>query len=193
MNPETTGIIASIDKPLPFKSKLPKPFVCDDYSRITTALHKIKAKNIILDDVQYLMANEFMRRVKEKGWEKFNDIALNFWNLINEVKKLPDDVIVYFLGHTEEAEGRTKFKTIGKMLDEKITIEGMFTIVLKAIISDGNFFFSTQNSGSDTVKSPIDMFDSAYIPNDMAIVEKAIRDFYEIPIKAEVKNDKSII
>jgi len=193
MNPETTGIIAAIDKPLPFKSKLPKPFVCDDYSVIMQALHKVKAKNIILDDVQYLMANEFMRRAKEKGFEKFLDIGLNFWNLINEVKKLPDDVIVYMLGHTEEVDGRTKFKTIGKMLDEKITLEGMFTIVLKSIMADGNFYFSTKNSGQDTVKSPIDMFAEAYIPNDMAIVEKAIRDYYNIQIVKDGKNDKSII
>ena len=97
------------------------------------------------------------------------------------LSKLPDDKIVYFLHHTEtDANGREKAKTIGRMLDEKITVEGMFTIVLKTVVQDGKYLFQTHNSGQDTVKSPMGMFEGDYIENDLAAVDKAIREYYDI-------------
>lgn len=179
--PNEIGIINVGKKPLPFRSQI-KPFNSDDYSKIVGVMQKAKAKSIVIDDCQYLMANEFMRNAKVTGFQKFTDIALNFWSLVQIViDQLPDDVIVYFLGHIErDASGNEKFKTIGKMLDEKITIEGLFTIVLKTVVSDGKYQFSTQTNGMDTVKSPLGMFTEPLIENDLKMVDETIRDYYNI-------------
>ena len=179
--PNEIGIINVGKKPLPFRSQI-KPFNSDDYSKIVGVMQKAKAKSIVIDDCQYLMVNEFMRNAKVTGFQKFTDIALNFWSLVQIViDQLPDDVIVYFLGHIErDANGNEKFKTIGKMLDEKITIEGLFTIVLKTVVSDGKYQFSTQTNGMDTVKSPLGMFTEPLIENDLKMVDETIRDYYNI-------------
>lgn len=179
--PNEIGIINVGKKPLPFRSQI-KPFNSDNYSKIVDVMQKAKAKSIVIDDCQYLMANEFMRNAKVTGFQKFTDIALNFWSLVQIViDQLPDDVIVYFLGHIErDANGNEKFKTIGKMLDEKITIEGLFTIVLKTVVSDGKYQFSTQTNGMDTVKSPLGMFSEPLIENDLKMVDETIRDYYNI-------------
>lgn len=179
--PNEIGIINVGKKPLPFRSQI-KPFNSDNYAKIVDIMQKAKAKSIVIDDCQYLMANEFMRNAKVTGFQKFTDIALNFWSLVQIViDQLPDDVIVYFLGHIErDANGNEKFKTIGKMLDEKITIEGLFTIVLKTVVSDGKYQFSTQTNGMDTVKSPLGMFSEPLIENDLKMVDETIRDYYNI-------------
>lgn len=128
------------------------------------------------------MANEYMRQAKVTGFQKFTEIAQNFWALVHMViKELPDDVIVYFLGHVDrDQNGNEKFKTIGKLLDEKITVEGMFTVVLKTSVQDGRYLFSTRNSGSDTVKTPIGLFEDTYIDNDLKAVDTAIRGYYNL-------------
>ena len=137
-------------------------------------------KVIVIDDTQYLMCNEFMRRATEKGYDKFTEIAQNFWSLVvQEVNNLPSDTIVYLLCHTATDEnGVEKMKTIGKLVDEKITPEGLFTIVLKTAVSDGNYAFVTQNNGKDTVKSPEDMFTTYAINNDLKYVDEKIRNYY---------------
>ena len=107
----------------------------DNYRDVKRAMQNTYKKVIVIDDAQYLMANEFMRRATEKGFDKFTEIAQNYWDLQQSITKLPDDVIVYELSHLErDANGNEKAKTIGKMLDEKITLEGMFGIVLKTLI-----------------------------------------------------------
>lgn len=175
------AIINVGSKPLPFKSNL-KTYNTDDYMKVEKAVQKSVPKSIVIDDAQYLMANEFMRNAKVTGFQKFTDIAKNFWELIRGVvQELPADKIVYFLGHVErDNNGNEKFKTIGKMLDDKITIEGMFTIVLKTTVQDGKYEFVTQTNGSDTVKSPIGMFENLQIDNDLKMVDKTIRKYYEI-------------
>lgn len=176
------GIINVCGKPLPFMNDLAM-LNTDDYEKIASTLQKAAAKTIVIDDCQYLMANEFMRNAKVNGYQKFTDIGLNFWNLIRLVISLPSDVIVYFLAHTErDADGNEKMKTIGKMLDEKITIEGMFTIVLKTLVQDGKYSFATQTNGQDTVKSPIGMFPEGTIDNDLKFVDDRIREFYNIKV-----------
>ena len=179
--PNEIGIINVGKKPLPFRSQI-KPFNSDNYTKIVDVMQNAKVKSIVIDDCQYLMANEFMRNAKVTGFQKFTDIALNFWSLVQIViDQLPEDVIVYFLGHIErDANGNEKFKTIGKMLDEKITIEGLFTIVLKTVVSDGKYQFSTQTNGMDTVKSPLGMFSEPLIENDLKMVDETIRDYYNI-------------
>ena len=167
---------------LPFRKKFTETVVTDKYSEIIKAIKATKKKVIIIDDTQYLMCNEFMRRATERGYDKFTEIAQNFWSLVvQEVNNLPSDVIVYLLCHTATDEnGVEKMKTIGKLVDEKITPEGLFTIVLKTAVSDGNYAFVTQNNGKDTVKSPEGMFTTYAINNDLKYVDEKIRNYYEL-------------
>ena len=167
---------------LPFRKKFTETVVTDKYSEIINAMKATKKKVIVIDDTQYLMCNEFMRRATERGYDKFTEIAQNFWSLVvQEVNNLPSDVIVYLLCHTATDEnGVEKMKTIGKLVDEKITPEGLFTIVLKTAVSDGNYAFVTQNNGKDTVKSPEGMFTTYAINNDLKYVDEKIRNYYEL-------------
>lgn len=175
------AVVNVAGKPLPFKGKFETISGTTDFKKIYTFLKTTKSKSIVVDDAQYIMSFQYMRRIKENGWDKFNELQSDFFNLIDCVKDLPDDVIVYFLSHIETKEdGRQKIKTIGKMLDEKITIEGMFTVVLKTYTADGKYYFLTQNSGNDTTKSPMGMFPSYAIDNDLKYVDEKIRNYYEL-------------
>ena len=167
---------------LPFRKKFEETVVTDKYTKIIETMKTTKKKVIVIDDTQYLMCNEFMRRATEKGYDKFTEIAQNFWSLVvQEVNNLPADTIVYLLCHTATDEnGVEKMKTIGKLVDEKITPEGLFTIVLKTAVSDGNYAFVTQNNGKDTVKSPEGMFTTYAINNDLKYVDEKIRNYYEL-------------
>lgn len=167
---------------LPFRKKFTETVVTDKYSEIIKAMEVTNKKVIVIDDTQYLMCNEFMRRATEKGFDKFTEIAQNFWSLVvQEVNNLPADTIVYLLCHTAtDDNGVEKMKTIGKLVDEKITPEGLFTIVLKTAVSDGQYAFVTQNNGKDTVKSPEGMFSSYAINNDLKYVDEKIRNYYEL-------------
>lgn len=198
--PGEIGIINVAGKPLPFRNRL-SVYNCDKYHDIAlegekkslpgifTAVRSSKAKSIVIDDCQYLMANEYMRRSGETGYQKFTDIGKNFWELVRLVGELPTDIIVYFLGHVErDADGHEKFKTIGKLLDEKITVEGMFTIVLRAQTADGKYTFRTQTNGQDTAKSPMEMFPALEIDNDLKAVDAIIRDYYGL--KSNNKEEK---
>jgi len=178
MDPEKVGVFL-VEKPrLPFR----KEFKCKKnatYLDIMKALADPKLKQYVIDDSQYLLVNEFFDRAGEIGYQKFTDMALNFRNLIHFViNKAPDNVIVYFLHHTEtDNNGKIKAKTIGKMLDEKLTVEGLFDIVLRTQVDPDGHWFLTQSNGYDTVKSPEEMFEQK-IPNDLAAVDKTIREYY---------------
>jgi hypothetical protein len=177
-------------KALPFRGNFEMLKNTTDASKILKFMRETKAKRIIIDDCQYIMSFQYMRRIKENGWDKFNELQSDFFNIIDAVPSLPDDVVVYFLSHLEtKDDGRQKIKTIGKMLDEKITIEGMFTTVLKTHVSDGKYYFLTQNSGNDTVKSPLGMFTDFAIDNDLKYVDEKIRNYYQI---GEYKTDEEI-
>lgn len=168
-------------KPLPFKGKFVNEIVTDSYRKIKKDLQNLETPVAVIDDSQYLMANEFMRRSDERGYDKFTEIGKNYWELITMVSKLPFDKVVYFLSHSDvDASGREKVKTIGKMLDEKITVEGLFTIVLKTKVQDGKYSFTTQNNGNDTVKSPMGLFEANEIPNDLKAVDARVRTYYEL-------------
>lgn len=197
LDPVNTLLIQVVRKPLPFRSdkwrhfdKEKHPtgniFVTDAWDSLIKIVRGTKRKIIVIDDFQYLLANEFMRRSDERGFDKFTEIGRHAWEVIMALNNLAPDVRVYVLSHTQEDEsGRVKMKTIGKMLDEKITPEGLFTIVLRAESSDGEYKFRTRNSGSDTTKSPIGLFDSDRIDNDLAVVDAAITDYYELTTKKE--------
>lgn len=188
-SPEDVSIINVSGKPLPFRKQLP---VCstNNYGLIIPNLSKIKTPSIVIDDSTYLMVDEFMRTAKEKGYQKYTDMAYNFNALIEAARHLPEDKIVYFVGHSEQFEdGREHFKTIGRMLDEKVVLEGKFTIVLKTVVKDGHYYFSTHNSGQDTVKSPLEMFDQDLIDNDLKMVDDIIREYYGLTTKEEKTNE----
>lgn len=145
------------------------------YAWIEQIISKSKAPAVVIDDSQYLLVNELFDRANEKGYDKFTSMAANFRDLIHFVNEMEDEnKIVYFLHHSEaDVDGREKVKTIGKMLDEKLTIEGCFDIVLYC--QDHKFF--TQSNGQSTAKTPEDMFELE-IPNDLKFVDDAIREYY---------------
>lgn len=187
--PGEIGIISVEKSRLPFRSKLkvvsvpeyadqnnsPAKINAARYSWIMQ-LFKRKTLSYAIDDSQYLLSNELFDRKNEKNYDKFTDIAANFRNLIHHInKEVDDDKIVYFLHHAEDgADGRKKAKTIGKMLDEKLIIEGCFNIVLYC--EDQKFF--TQANGTSTAKTPEGMFEGIEIPNDLKAVDTVIRDYY---------------
>lgn len=188
-DPEQVAVINVLGKPLPFRSNM-KTYITNDYGKIDAAIHSTKRKSIVIDDATYLMTGEFMRNAKAAGYQKFTDMAANFNTLLMRAKELPDDVVVYFFGHSErDGDGGEKFKTIGKLLDEKVCVEGYFTIVLKTVVQDGRYLFSTRNDGMDTVKTPLGMFNDALIENDLAAVDKNIREYYNIPVQPENKGE----
>lgn len=196
MDPGEVGILSVEKGRLPFKSDHKvvkvKEFIDSDhspaqanaarYSWIMSVIKNSNRKTIIVDDSQYLLAGEFFDRAYEKGFDKYTAIGANFRNLIHFINNLPeDDKVVYFLHHSELADdGREKVKTIGKMLDEKLCIEGCFDIVLYC--QDQKFF--TQANGQSVAKSPEGMFELE-IPNDLKAVDDAIRDYYNIKIKED--------
>ena len=178
------GVINVQGKILPFKGSGKFEIInTDDSSRIVRSIEEMSKKypSIVVDDFQYVMANEFMRRAAERGYDKFTEIARHAWDIADCVRMLPNDVIVYVMCHTDsDQDGFEKLKTIGKLLDEKIVLEGMSTIVLKTAVSDGQYMFLTQNNGKDTVKSPEGMFPAYAIDNDLNYVDQKIRSYYEL-------------
>lgn len=176
------SVINVSKKPLPFRSTGIAVVNTNDYRQIEALLLRGKNKSVVIDDATYLLVDEFMRNIKTGGFQKYNDLALNFYTLVQLViNTLPPDKIVYFMGHVDTNEnGKEHFKTIGKTLDNKVTLEGLFTVVLKTEVTDRVYRFSTQTNGADTVKSPMGMFDDLYIENDLQFVDKKIREFYGI-------------
>lgn len=189
--PEEVGVISVEKGRLPFKSdikvvKIPINGTGDGkenygainrakYAWLMQAIKTAKCKSIVIDDSQYLLVNELFDRSAEKGYDKYTQMAANFRNLIHSINELPeDDKIVYFLHHTETGpDGREKAKTIGKMLDEKLTVEGCFDIVIYC--QDHKFY--TQANGMSTAKSPEGMLELEMV-NDLKQVDDAIREYW---------------
>ncbi len=190
--PAEIGIFNVAGKPLPFRKHLP---IINNagYPEIARVLSKPDRKVYVIDDSQYLMAFEAFARAKETGYGKFTDLAVNFKNLITYiVTSTPQDVIVYLLHHTELADdGRIKAKTLGKMLDNQITLEGLFSIVLLASVEGPDHFFLTQSDGSNPAKTPMEMFTDMKIPNDLKMVDTTIREYYgmapSMPVQAQAQ------
>lgn len=194
-DPNTTAIVNPVYKPLPFRSSkhfntLNGVTDADEICNFMRNAVNKGAKMIIVDDFQYILAVPYMNRIKETGWDKYNDFGANYFSIIDICKELPEDVCVYYLTHCETLEnGLTTVKLIGKMLREKITVEGLFTIVLKTGVSEGKYYFFTQNSGKDTVKSPMGMFDAFSVENDLKYIDDKIRNYYEFD---DAKSDAEI-
>lgn len=188
--PVQVGILNVAGKPLPFRKKLNAISTVTgqdgktrriSYDDILKVLARGKVKSYVIDDSQYLMAFEELDRVKENGYNKFTEMALNFSGLVRYIiDYLPADVIVYFLHHVETTEtGKVKAKTVGKMIDSKLTLEGLFSVVLLCEASADGHYFITQSDGYTTAKSPMEMFDKQ-IDNDLAMVDAAIREYWNL-------------
>ena len=193
LDPAKTAIINPVGKALPFKGKFDMLNGETDSGKIVKWMKeqaKAGKKTIVVDDFQYILSIPYMNRIKEAGWDKWNDFGANYFEIVEACADLPEDVIVYYMTHTETLEnGITTIKLIGKLLREKITIEGLFTIVLRTNVTDGKYYFLTQNSGKDTVKSPMGMFPTYAVENDLAYVDDKIRNYYEL---GEFKTDEEI-
>ena len=195
LDPEKTAVINVVGKSMPFKGWKRKYnvenknyYASRSYSDIILVINRfvqLGKEVIVLDDVQYLMSGEFMDKAKISGWDKYTDMAANFYNLIEKtIKPISREKGVYFflLGHTDESDqNNIKMKTIGKLLDEKIIVEGLFTIVLFA---EGRItenkplkYFRTQGLGNDSCKSPRGMFEEMEIPNDLNYVLTKIKEY----------------
>jgi len=203
LDPKDTFIINVAQKPLPFRGWKSKYtafskdnlkgnyLLSDDTQTIIKTLSYIDSnmpniKQIIIDDYQYVMANEYMRRANENGFKKFTEIAQNAWSLVNVAKSLRDDIVVAFNTHPEDyldalGNKMTKAKTLGKMIDNVITLEGMFSIVLYTNVTKSEeglkYGFLTQTDGTNTGKSPRGMFEEEVMPNDLKAVIERIHEY----------------
>lgn len=174
-----------LGKPLPFKSDLDAPKV-DDYNIILKAIQNTDKKIIVIDDANYLITNEFMNKSSVKGFDKYNEMGNNFFNLINGIKNIEGGKTVYLIMHEDtDDEGNVKPKTIGKLLDDKVNIQGMFTICLRSMFDNGNYIFRLKTNGQDCVKTPIGLFDEEQMENDLKLVDEKIREYYELDKKEE--------
>lgn len=190
LDPKSTFIFKVLNKPLPFKkgdsvfSEKAKNFLTSDRSDVIKktmldiSANQKHIKVIIIDDFTYIMTHEFMRRAKEKGYDKFSEMAEMAWEVIQTASVLRGDLAVIFLTQSRTSDqGITKMKTIGKMLDEKVTVEGYFTLVLQTVVTDEGYRFMTKNNGSNTAKTPMDMFEDELIDNDLQKVVGAINKY----------------
>lgn len=188
MDPKETLLIKTIEKPLPFKAKDWKPvseggntLVLKDSAQIVTAMKKTTRPIVVVDDFQYLMATEFMARAFEKGYDKWNEMASHYYDVFTAASALDNHKRVYLLSHTDTNEnGLIRAKTLGKLLNDKLTVEGYFTLVFRTLVINGRNVFSTKNSGNDTVKTAMGLFADEHIDNDLKAVDEAIVNYYEL-------------
>ena len=173
-----------IRKRLPFRKKFKYEYQSDSVKSINAGLKKMPTKTAVIDDAGYLQTNTFMRghsapKAGSSSFDLYNTIADDFWELIEFTKnELPEDVIVYIIMHELTNDyGLTKLRTIGKLLDEKVCIEGMVTIALRCMCDGTKHYFRTQNDGNDITKSPEGMFELE-IDNDLKAVDTAIREYW---------------
>ena len=172
---------------MPFRKKFESTINTDDYQTILKAIFNTKKKAIVIDDAGYLITNHFMSKHSQCGggngvFNLYNEIGDHFWGLIEFVKnKLDEDKIVYFIMHEDvQDNGDIKPKTIGKLLDDKVCIEGMFTIALRCMTDNAKHYFKTQSDGYDICKTPMEMFEDKRIDNDLKVVDTTIRNYYEL-------------
>lgn len=183
--PNEISVFNVTSKPLPFKqgkTKIPK---IDNatYTDIANALAKPNKRAYMIDDAGYLLSFEMFKRANETGYSKFTDMAKNFFDMLDFINtQLPSDIIVYITMHTEDDSEmhKTKAKTIGKMIDQNLNLEGLFVIVLRAMQTEDGYKFITRDDRVSTAKSPMGMFESDTIDNDLKEVDRIIREYYDM-------------
>lgn len=187
LDPNRVALVNVLGKPLPFRGKFAQ-VVTDDYNKVAACISSAPKKGrdiIIVDDAGYLITNMFMRGHSNAGagngvFTLYNSIGDRFWNLIEAIRAEPSNARVYLIMHEDMNDfGQVKPKTIGKLIDEKVCLEGMFTICLRCMISDGKHVFRTQSDGMDVAKSPIGMFEELEIDNDLNYVDQKITEYYK--------------
>ena len=186
-DPDKVGIFSVRKGTLPFpEGKNFKVAKKADYGVIYKVLAKPTFKTYVIDDSQYLMVNEYFRKANDSGYQKYTAIGKNFSDLLEYIAyQVPDDVIVYFLHHTQTtSDGKVKAKTVGQMLDNYLTLEGCVDVCLLCQTDGNDHYFMTQSDGSNTAKSPQGMFDLK-IPNDLAAVDARIREYWGLDEKEE--------
>lgn len=180
-----TVIVNVLGKALPFRSSL-KTVLCDDYGKISLAIQRGNFERCVIDDAGYLITNQFMEGHAAQGagnsvFALYNQMADEYWRLVRTIQKAPGNNRVYLMMHEDKSDaGDVKPKTIGKLLDEKVCLEGLFTICLRAMIVGGRHVFRTQSDGFDVAKSPMGMFAAEEIDNDLGQVDRAICEYYGI-------------
>lgn len=197
LDPASTFIISVLDKPLPMRGykknykALTKDnptgnyYITDEWAHIVKLVESISTNRpeittLIVDDFNYLMAHEFMERASEKGYDRFNEIAQHAWLVLIEVFNARADLTVFIMAHTDlDGHGKSKCRTVGKMLDDKIDIEGMFTTILHTRQNDDKYLFLTQGNNEFTAKSPMEMFKDKYIPNDLLEVKTVVESYFK--------------
>lgn len=189
-------LVNVICKPLPFPGRFRYCIKSDNYNTIKNGLKKMPSKVAVIDDAGYLLTNTFMKghsapKSGSSSFDLYNDIADAFWGLLRFIQdELPEDVIVYLLMHEATSDyGETKLRTIGKLLDEKVCVEGMVSIALRCMVEGDRHFFRTQSSGMDISKSPEGLFDSLEIENDLKAVDTRIREYWGLTPSQEVSPD----
>ena len=182
------AVVNVLGKPLPFKSDI-NAQKCDDYKIILEAIKKTNKKTIVIDDANYLITNEFMQNASVKGFDKYNIMANGFFEFINGIKNIEGGKTVYLIMHEDTDEnGNIKPKTIGKLLDDKVNIQGMFTICIRSMYDNGNYIFRLKTNGQDCVKTPFGMFENDTMENDLKAFDKTVREYYELD-KKEATNE----
>jgi len=188
LDPKSTFIINASNKPLPFKgwAKLfgKNILATDNASTISSTIRKIDKENqeittIVIDDFQAVMTNDYMRNSMEKGFEKFVRLGKGIWEIVTAANNSRNSLKVILMAHSDtDQNGKIKCKTVGKLIDEKISLEGMCTIVFHSKALEGKYVFLTQNDGVSIAKSPMGMFDSQKIENDLDKIIKIIDAYY---------------
>lgn len=191
--PDEVGIFNILGKPLPFRGGAQFPQANKPaYIQIMDSLRNNKLRCYVVDDSTYLMQNENFNRSREKGFEKFTEIALHFQQLISAALATDADTIVYFLHHVDEnADGSEKIKTVGKMIDEKYCIEGACPVVIDCVVQDGKHVFVTENNGTNLAKAPMDSLPGV-MDNDLKAVDTALREYWGMkPTKKKEQTNES--
>lgn len=177
---DEVAVINVLGKPLPFKTDIKAPKI-DSYKVILDQIAKTSKKTIVIDDAGYLLTNEFMSKSSVKGYDKYNEMANNFFELINGIKNIDGKKTVYLVMHEDTDEfGNVKPKTIGKLLDDKVNIQGIFTICIRTMFENGNYVFRLKTNGQDCVKTPFGMFENDTMENDLKEFNKIVREYYEL-------------
>lgn len=186
-------LVNVMSKELPFRKQFKYTFCSRNYANIINGLEKMPTKTAVIDDAGYLMTNMFMNshsgnKGGSSAFDLYNSIGDNWWNFFLFIKeKLPEDVIVYVMMHEDcKDSGDIKLRTIGRLLDEKVCIEGLVTVALRCMTDGKRHFFRTHSDGYDISKSPEEMFDDE-IDNDLKMVDETIREYYNIKIKGDKK------
>lgn len=193
-NSEDVRVLNVASKPFPFRNvnKLKKADKAT-YAMIKGAVSSGQSLSYVIDDAQYLMAFESFEKANETGYTKFTLMAKNYEEMLRYIQEdTSPDTIVYIMQHIDTDEnGKVKAKTLGKMLDQQLTIEGLFTIVLLAKADEKRHYFVTQSDGTNPCKSPMGMFDDIEIDNDLKMVDDTIREYYGLKSQPKAKESKN--